>query len=101
MLGRAPRQYCPRPAIDVAGPPQCFSSAVKPPGTPLPPARKSLANPFELGYAATALRRLPMKRHLLLALLCLGLSLPALAQSDAPATREDIQRYLDAVHSQR
>jgi hypothetical protein len=42
-----------------------------------------------------------MKHHLLLVLLCLGLSLPALAQSDAPATRQDIQRYLDAVHSQK
>jgi len=44
-----------------------------------------------------------MKRRLLLALVCFGLTLPALAQSgdDAPATREDIQRYLSVVHSQK
>ena len=44
-----------------------------------------------------------MKRRLLLALVCFALTLPALAQSgdDVPATREDIQRYLSVVHSQK
>jgi len=43
-----------------------------------------------------------MKRILTIATLCLALCLTGLAQqntSDAPATKEDIQKYLDAVHS--
>ncbi|HTT32926.1 MAG TPA: DUF2059 domain-containing protein [Methylomirabilota bacterium] len=43
-----------------------------------------------------------MKRILLAALLCLLAGFVAVAQqpaSDAPATKEDIQRYLDVMHS--
>ena len=41
-----------------------------------------------------------MKRLLLAVILSLAICLPVSAQSDdTPATREDVQRYLDAVHS--
>jgi hypothetical protein len=43
-----------------------------------------------------------MKRILTTLVLCLAVGLTALAQqnaADAPATKEDVQKYLDAVHS--
>ncbi|HYL86396.1 MAG TPA: DUF2059 domain-containing protein [Candidatus Angelobacter sp.] len=43
-----------------------------------------------------------MKRILLTSLLCLVIGIPCFAQqspSDAPATKVDIQKYLDAMHS--
>ncbi len=43
-----------------------------------------------------------MKRILLAALFCLCVSLMSVAQqtaSDAPATKEDVQKYLDVMHS--
>jgi hypothetical protein len=43
-----------------------------------------------------------MKRALLGLTLCLVFSLPGLAQrsdADAPATKEDVQKYLDVMHS--
>jgi len=43
-----------------------------------------------------------MKRILITAALCLAFCLSGLAQqnaSDAPATKEDVQKYLDAIHS--
>jgi len=43
-----------------------------------------------------------MKRILLASLLCLSFGIMTLAQqaaSDSPATKEDIQRYLDVMHS--
>jgi len=44
-----------------------------------------------------------MKSGLLAVVLCLSLLPAALAQDDpsAPATREDIEHYLDVVHSQQ
>jgi len=42
-----------------------------------------------------------MQRIFLIATLCLALSAPGLAQTaaDAPATKEDVERYFQAVHS--
>ena len=42
-----------------------------------------------------------MKRLLIAAILCAGFSWTGLAQTaaDAPATKEDVQRYFEAVHS--
>ena len=42
-----------------------------------------------------------MNRFPVAAILCVGLSLNGLAQtaSDAPASKEDVERYFQAVHS--
>lgn len=42
-----------------------------------------------------------MKRFLLFAALCVALALPAIAQTagDPPATREDVEKYLQLMHS--
>lgn len=42
-----------------------------------------------------------MKRFLIAAILCAGFSCTGLAQTaaDAPATREDVERYFEAIHS--
>lgn len=40
-----------------------------------------------------------MKRLLLFAALCLALAATAFAQNDAPATKEDVQKYMELVHS--
>jgi len=40
-----------------------------------------------------------MKRVLLFATLCLALAASAVAQNDAPATKEDVQKYLELMHS--
>jgi len=42
-----------------------------------------------------------VKRFLIVTILCAGFGWTALAQTaaDAPATKEDVQRYFDAVHS--
>lgn len=42
-----------------------------------------------------------MKNFFILATLCFGLAIPAFSQqgSDAPATKEDVEKYLQAIHS--
>ena len=42
-----------------------------------------------------------MKRFLLFAALCVAIALPAIAQTagDTPATREDVEKYLQLMHS--
>jgi uncharacterized protein len=54
-----------------------------------------------MDYAEASLRRIVLNRSLVAAILCVGLSCTGLAQSaaDAPATKEDVERYLQAVHS--
>src|SRR5580698_1078191 len=52
-------------------------------------------------YAGTSSWRMIVNRFPVAAILCVGLSLNALAQTaaDAPATKEDVERYFQAVHS--
>ena len=42
-----------------------------------------------------------VKNFLVLATLCFGLAIPAFSQqgSDSPATKEDVEKYLQAIHS--
>jgi len=43
-----------------------------------------------------------VKRNLIAAAICLSLSLPAIAQqnpNDAPASKEDVEKYLEVMHS--
>jgi hypothetical protein len=55
-----------------------------------------------MGYLAVAVGGIAMRRALILVTLCLAFSWNGLAQqtdADAPATKEDVQRYLDVMHS--
>jgi hypothetical protein len=54
-----------------------------------------------MGYAEAVLGRMIVKRFLVAAILCAGFSWTGLAQTpaDAPATKEDVERYFQAVHS--
>jgi uncharacterized protein len=54
-----------------------------------------------MGYADGSLRRMIVKRFLVAAILCVGFSWTGLAQSaaDAPASKEDVERYFEATHS--
>jgi hypothetical protein len=54
-----------------------------------------------MGYANPSSRRMIVNRFLVAAILCAGFSWTALAQTaaDAPATKEDIEKYFEATHS--
>jgi hypothetical protein len=54
-----------------------------------------------MGYADASSRRMIVNRFLVAAILCAGFSWTALAQTaaDAPATKEDIEKYFEATHS--
>jgi hypothetical protein len=54
-----------------------------------------------MGYAEAVLGRMMVKRFLVAAILCAGFSWTGFAQTpaDAPATKEDVERYFQAVHS--
>jgi uncharacterized protein len=54
-----------------------------------------------MGYAEASLRRIVVNRFLIAAILCAASSWTSLAQTaaDAPATKDDVERYLEAVHS--
>jgi uncharacterized protein len=54
-----------------------------------------------MGYAEAILGRMMVKRFLVVAILCAGFGSTGLAQTaaDAPASKEDVERYFQAVHS--
>jgi uncharacterized protein len=54
-----------------------------------------------MSYADACLRGIIVNRFLVAAILCAGFSWTALAQTaaDAPATKEDVEQYLETIHS--
>jgi|SRR5580658_1134982 hypothetical protein len=54
-----------------------------------------------MDYAEESLRRIVVNRFLVAIILCVAFSWTGLAQTaaDAPASKEDVERYLQAVHS--
>jgi hypothetical protein len=59
-------------------------------------------NTTPLGYSRFSLLEVPMKRIFLALIACLAFAMSGVAQqssADAPATKEDVQKYLDVMHS--